>query len=91
MSKKAENPRAVVGSNSGVDGSKITAYCERVERLEEEKKVLTTDIREIYIEAKGNGFDDKTIRKLVALRKKKKEDREEEEAILAIYRAAIGL
>lgn len=78
------------GSDSGV-GARLRSFIERVERLEEEKKALAEDIKEVYAEAKGNGFDVKTMRKIVALRKKDPDDRAEEDALLDTYMAALGM
>ena len=69
----------------------LRKYIERIERLEEEQKALSGDIREIYAEAKGNGFEPRVMRKVVSLRKMKAADREEEEALLEVYRAAVGV
>lgn len=80
------------GHNSGpVAADELRAYIDRIERLEEERKALGGDIREIYAKAKGNGFDPKIMRKLVALRRMKAADREEEEALLEVYKAALGM
>lgn len=75
----------------GVGGQRLKAFIERIERLEEEKSALMEDIKEIYSEAKGTGFDAKTIRKVVALRKMDAEKRREADDLLDIYRNAIGL
>ena len=64
---------------------------EQIERLEEEKKALSGDIRDKFAEAKGLGFDVKALRKIVSLRKKSATDRQEEEAILAVYMHALGM
>lgn len=69
----------------------LRAIIERIERLEEEKKALAEDIRDVYAEAKGNGFDTKALRKIVSLRKKDQRERAEEEAILATYMIALGM
>ncbi|HEY7608147.1 MAG TPA: DUF2312 domain-containing protein [Alphaproteobacteria bacterium] len=69
----------------------LRKYIERIERLEEEKKALSGDIREIYAEAKGNGYEPRVMRKVVSLRKMNAADREEEEALLEVYRAAVGV
>ena len=66
-------------------------HLKRIERLEEEKKALAEDIKEIYSEAKGSGFDGKAMRTLVKLRSMDSEKRREEEDILDVYKAAIGL
>lgn len=75
----------------GVAGDILRAYVERIERLEEEKKALAADIREVYAEAKGNGYDPKIMRKLVALRRMDTADRREQEELLDVYRRAIGM
>ena len=69
----------------------MKAIVERIERLEEEKKEVADQIKEVYAEAKGNGFDAKVLRKIVSLRKKPAEEREEEEAILDLYLSALGM
>lgn len=75
----------------GVAGDQLRAFVERIERLEEEKKVIADDIKDVYAEAKGNGFDVKILRKVISLRKKKPEEREEEEAVLDLYMHALGM
>ncbi len=75
----------------GVAGEHLRSYIDRIERLEEEKAGLAADIREIYGEAKGNGFDAKAMRQLVRLRKLDTDDRQEQEALLALYRSALGV
>ncbi len=78
------------------DGGSIAAkrlrvFIERIERLEEEKAALAADIREVYAEAKGDGFDAKTMRQVVRLRKLESAERQEQEALLDLYQAALGL
>lgn len=68
----------------------LRAFIERIERLEEEKKTLSEDIKDVYGEAKGNGFDPKILRKVISLRKKQPHERQEEEAILDLYMTALG-
>ncbi len=75
----------------GIAGDILKAYIERIERLEEEKKNLAADIREVYSEAKGNGFDPKIMRKVISLRKMDQSDRIEEEELLDLYRRAVGV
>lgn len=79
-----------IGHNS-VDGKRLESYIQRIERLEEEKKALAEDIKEIYAEAKATGYDVKIIRKLVSLRKMSTEKRQEEESLLELYKANIGM
>ena len=69
----------------------LKAFVERVERLEEEKKTIADDIRDVYAEAKGNGFDVKSLRVVVRLRKQDVNERKEQEAILETYLHALGM
>ena len=79
-----------IGYNS-VSKEQIRAFIERIERLEEEKKALADDIRDVYAEAKGNGFNVKALRAIVKLRKQDKDERAEHEAILETYMLALGM
>ncbi|MEM9046286.1 MAG: DUF2312 domain-containing protein [Pseudomonadota bacterium] len=78
-------------STTTVAAGQLRAIIERIERLEEEKKEVADQIKEVYAEAKGNGFDAKTLRKIVSLRKKDADEREEEEAMLDLYLSALGM
>lgn len=69
----------------------LKAFIERIERLEEEKKTISDDIRDVYAEAKGNGYDVKALRTVVRLRKQDKDERKEHEAILETYLQALGM
>jgi uncharacterized protein (UPF0335 family) len=69
----------------------LKAFVERIERLEEEKKALADDIRDVYAEAKGNGFDVKALRAIVRLRKQDIDERKQHEAILETYMQALGM
>ena len=73
------------------DKDQLKAFVERVERLEEEKKTISDDIRDVYAEAKGNGFDVKSLRTVVRLRKLDVNERREQEAILETYMHALGM
>ena len=75
----------------GVAGKRLLAFIERIERLEEEKAALAEDIKEVYAEAKGVGFDVKTIRKIIKIKNMDGEKRREEEQLLDLYKAAIGI
>jgi len=75
----------------GVAGDQLRSYLERVERLEEEKAALMADIREIFAEAKGNGFDVKIMRQVLKLRKMDGDDRAEAETLLDLYKRALGM
>ncbi|QGM44524.1 DUF2312 domain-containing protein [Methylocystis heyeri] len=77
--------------NNLVDGGHLKAFIERIEKLEEEKRAIADDIKDVYGEAKGTGFDPKIIRKIVSLRRQDKSKREEEEEILGLYLAALGM
>jgi uncharacterized protein (UPF0335 family) len=78
-------------AKSGFAKEHLKSFIERVERLEEEKAALTADIREVYAEAKGQGFDTKIMRQVVRLRKLESADRQEQEAILDLYMSALGM
>ncbi|WP_218845599.1 DUF2312 domain-containing protein [Sphingomonas melonis] len=74
-----------------VAAEELRLLIERAERLEEEKKGISDDIKDVYAEAKGRGYDAAAIRKILAIRKKKKEEYQEEEAILEVYMQALGM
>ena len=76
---------------SAIAAEQLRAFVERIERLEDEKSALAADIREVFAEAKGTGFDTKILRRLITLRKMDPSDREEQDALLDIYRQAVGL
>ena len=82
---------STANDTGGVSGQRLKAFIERVERLEEEKSGLAEDIKDIMAEAKAVGFDTKTMRKIIRLRKMDKQKREEEEELLELYKSAIGL
>ena len=71
--------------------AQLRAFIERIERLEEEKKTISDDIKEIYSEAKNSGFDTKAIRAIIRLRKKEDGERQEEEAMIDLYKDALGM
>jgi len=78
-------------STTSVAAGPLRAIIERIERLEEEKKEVAEQVKEVYAEAKANGFDTRTLRRIVSLRKKDAEEREEEEALLDLYMSALGM
>lgn len=80
-----------MAKKGGVAAERLTSFVERVERLEEERGALTADIREVYAEAKGAGFDTKVMRQIVRLRRMDAAARQEQEALLDLYRKAVGL
>jgi len=75
----------------GVAGDRLRSFIERIERLEEEKTALSDDIKEIYAELKGVGYDAKTVRKIVGLRKLDSEKRREADELLDLYKTAVGM
>lgn len=77
--------------NTVVAASQLRSFIERIERLEEEKKTISDDIKEVYAELKGNGFDSKAVREVIRLRKKEDHERQEEEAMVQLYKNALGM
>jgi uncharacterized protein (UPF0335 family) len=75
----------------GVESGQLRAFVERIERLEEERRTIADDIKDVYAEAKGSGFDVKIMRKVVSLRRQDLNKRREEEEILDIYMSALGM
>ena len=78
-------------SSSGVAGDRLRSFVERIERLEEEKKATSDDIRDVYAEAKGTGFDTKALRSIVRLRKLDTDERREQQEVLDTYLHALGM
>ena len=78
-------------ADGNVAADQLRLFIERIERLEEEKKGISDDVRDVYAEAKANGYDTKTMRAIVRLRKMETHDRQEAEALLDTYKAALGL
>jgi len=75
----------------GIAADRLKSFIERIERLEEEKKALADDIKEVYAEARGTGFDVKIMRQLIRLRRIDKDDLSEQETLLDLYRRALGM
>ena len=75
----------------GIGGEQLKSLIERIERLEEEKRVLAEDIKEVYAEAKGTGFDPKIMRHIIRIRKRDKDELDEEETLLDVYKRALGM
>lgn len=88
MTKAGHNSKAFFG---GLSAEHLKQFIERIERLEEEKKTIAEDIKEVFAEAKGTGFDAPTMRTIIKLRKKDKSDLEEEEYLLDTYKIALGM
>jgi uncharacterized protein (UPF0335 family) len=81
----------ITETSQTVAAGQLRAFIERVERLEEEKQTIADDIKEVFAEMKGTGFDTKAVRTIIRLRKKDQAERQEEEAILDLYKAALGM
>jgi len=79
-----------LGHNS-VPADQLKSIIERIENLEEDRAGIALDIREVYAEAKGNGYDAKALRQLIKLRKQDEAEREEQEHILDVYKSALGM
>jgi uncharacterized protein (UPF0335 family) len=77
------------GDTGGIAAAKLRSFVERIERLETEKADLGADIREVYAETKGNGFDTKIMRQVIKLRKMEEPDRKEQDELLDLYRRAL--
>jgi len=77
-------------NSTGIHADQLKALIQRIEKLEDEKRTLGEDIKEVYAEAKGNGFDTKIIRKVVRIRKQDRAKRQEEEALVDLYLSAVG-
>jgi uncharacterized protein (UPF0335 family) len=80
-----------MAETAGVARDQLKSIIERIERLEEEKQALAEDIKEVYGEAKANGFDTKTLRQIVRIRKQDSAERQEQEALLDLYMHALGM
>ncbi|PWJ84957.1 uncharacterized protein (UPF0335 family) [Pseudaminobacter salicylatoxidans] len=81
----------ITETSQTVAAGQLRAFIERIERLEEEKQTIADDIKDVFAEAKGTGFDTKALRTIIRLRKKDQAERQEEEAILDLYKAALGM
>ncbi len=78
-------------AETGVAAEELKQFIERIERLEEEKKSIGDDLKEVYAELKGRGFDAKAVRKIVSIRRQDASERQEQEAILQLYMEALGM
>lgn len=74
-----------------IAAGQLRAFVERIETLESERQAISDDIKDVYAEAKGNGYDVKILRKVVCLRKKQEHERDEEQAVLELYLQALGM
>jgi uncharacterized protein (UPF0335 family) len=86
-----DGSRPIKTKPGNISAERLKSFVERIEKLEEERKAIGGDIRDVYSEAKGGGFDVKTMRKLISLRKMDAADRDEQEAILDVYKQALGM
>lgn len=77
--------------SSTVSAGQLRAFIERIENLEEQKQEIADEIKEVFAEAKGTGFDTKAMRTIIRIRKKDRAEREEEEAMIDLYMSALGL
>jgi len=100
MPRKPKAAKAISGHNSGDDASdapagfakeQLKSFLERIERLEEEKKAVAGDIKDVFGEAKANGFNVKALRTILKLRKEDPDERKEHEAIVDLYMHALGI
>lgn len=80
-----------MAKTGGIAADRLKSFINRIEKLEDERAVLSSDIREVYAEAKGSGFDGKIMRQIVRLRRMDSADRQEQEALLDVYKRALGL
>jgi uncharacterized protein (UPF0335 family) len=80
-----------MAGKGGIAADRLKSFIERIERLEEEKAALAADIREVYAEAKGTGFDTKIMRQIIRIRRMDKADRQEQEELLVLYKRALDL
>lgn len=76
---------------AGIAGDRLKSFIERIERLEEEKRALAEDIKEVFAEAKGTGFDTKIMRQIIRIRKMDKDELDEQETLLDVYKRALGM
>ena len=81
----------MTGTKTTFAHGQLKSIVERIERLEEEKKTIAADIKEVYAEAKANGFDTKILRKVISLRKRDRQEMQEEEAMVELYLSALGM
>jgi uncharacterized protein (UPF0335 family) len=91
MPKEATQRQGDVSSAEGVAADELKQFIERLERLEEEKAGIAGDIKEVFAELKGRGFDAKAVRKILSIRKQDHGERQEQEAILELYMQALGM
>lgn len=93
MARKKSEQQPGVGHNSGesVDSPALKAFIERIERLDEDREAIVEDIKSVFEEAKGTGFDTKIMKKVLARRKKEREKVNAEDELIALYESALGV
>lgn len=91
MNRRNIRGKRMIEDTETVAGAELRQFVERIERLEEEKREVAEQIKEVYAELKGRGFQPAILRKIVAMRKRDKDDIAEEEAILELYKSALGM
>jgi uncharacterized protein (UPF0335 family) len=89
--QRCQGKRGTMPDVGGVAVERLKSFIERIERLEEEKRALSGDIKEVYAEAKGTGFEPKIMRQIIKIRKMDKEEVDEEESLLDLYKRALGM
>ena len=90
MNDASPSAPARPANTGGVAAERLRSFVERIERLEEDKAGIANDIKDVYLEAKGEGFDTKVLRKLISLRKRDARERREEDELLELYVSALG-
>ena len=90
MADGAASMESMAAGSRGVAADRLRSFIERVERLEEDKAAIMNDIKEVYAEAKGEGYDVKILRQVVRIRKMDRAERQEQEAVLDLYLSALG-
>jgi uncharacterized protein (UPF0335 family) len=86
-----QGKRGIMADVGGVAGEQLKSFIERIEHLEEEKSALSGDIKEVYAEARGNGFEPKIMRQIIKIRKMDKDALDEQESLLDLYKRALGM
>ena len=88
---KVQKKAAAANGSSEVAADRLRSFVERIERLEEEKRELSNDIKEVYAESKSSGFDTRILRKVISLRRMEAQDRREQEELVDLYMHALGM
>ena len=91
MERRVKQATESIGHNSGVSGERLRSFIQRIERLEEDKAAISEDLKEVYAEAKGVGFDTKIVRLIMREKKMDIKKRRERDELLSLYKSAIGM